>query len=133
MSIADAEIDDGKITFELKSVGDIGIIIKCQANGKMGQTTIPVSVRDDEPTSIATNGSSNKEYAVYPNPASNFINIKNAERVNIEVYSISGTKIGELSHYSYGESIYVGHLQPGIYLITINSGTEIKTLKFQKQ
>ncbi|MBN2820876.1 MAG: T9SS type A sorting domain-containing protein [Bacteroidales bacterium] len=133
MSIADAEIVDGKITFELKSVGDIGIIIKCQTNGKMGQTTIPVSVRDDEPTSIVTNSSSDKEYAIYPNPANNFINIKKAERVNIEVFNISGTKVGELNNYSYGQSIYVGHLNSGIYLITINSGTDIKTLKFQKR
>jgi hypothetical protein len=133
ISIADAEIADGKITFELKSVGDIGIVIKCQANGKMGQTTIPVSVRNDEPTSIATNNSSDKEYAVYPNPASNFINIKNAARVNIEVFNILGIKVGELSNYSYGQAIYVGHLKQGVYLITINTGTDIKTLKFQKQ
>lgn len=133
MTIADAEIVDGKITFELKSVGDIGIIIKCQTNGKMGQTTIPVSVRDDEPTSIVTNSSSDKEYPIYPNPASNFINIKNAERVNIEVFNISGIRVGELNNYSYGQSIYVGHLNSGIYLITINSGTDIKTLKFQKK
>jgi hypothetical protein len=133
ISIADAEIVNDKITFELKSAGDIGIVIKCQTNGKMGQTTIPVSVRNDDPTPIVTNSSSDKEYAVYPNPASNFINIKNAERVNIEVFNISGDKAGELSNYSYGQSIYVGHLKPGIYFITINTGTDIKTLKFYKQ
>lgn len=132
VKIADAEIVNGKIIFELKSVGDIGVVIKCQANGKMGQTTIPVSV-SNEPTSIATNSSSDKEYAIYPNPASNFINIKNAERANIEVFDISGTKVGELNDYSSGQSIYVGHLNPGIYLVTINTGTEIKTLRFQKQ
>lgn len=133
ISIADAEIFDGKITFELKSVGDIGIIIKCQANGKMGQTTIPVSVKGDETTLIATSSYSDKEYAIYPNPTINFINIKNAESVNIEVFNISGVKVGELSNYFYNQSIYVGHLKPGIYLININNGVNLKTLQFQKQ
>jgi hypothetical protein len=133
LNIADAEIADGKITFELKAVGDIGIVIKCQANGKVGQTTIPVSVQNDEAATVELSSLDNGKYTVYPNPAHNYLNIKNAERAFVEVFNISGSKVGELHNYSSGESIYIGHLQPGIYLIKINTYSDTVTLKFHKQ
>ncbi len=61
---------------------------------------------------------------LYPNPVSEYLNIKLPdtlieERVNINMYNITGQLV--VSETTDGENIYVGHLPEGIYIVTFKS------------
>ena len=131
--VVSASINERNLILKFLGVGETKIVIK--ASNEDASTLFSFNVKVNSNTSIAfdilhilTN-----EYLLYPNPANDYIKIKNVENLTIETFNSMGMKIGRLDHYYSNQSIYVGHLKPGIYFITINTGTDIKMLKFQKQ
>ena len=76
-------------------------------------------------------------FSVYPNPAKNQINIKKTnayyEGMSIEIRSISGVimKSKEFNHQN--QSIDIGDLVPGIYLLTVSSNQASQTVRIIKQ
>jgi len=73
----------------------------------------------------------NGGFAVYPNPASDFLYLHGRQELpeSAEIFSITGKKI---MHVNYPQKISVSHLAPGIYLIKIKSSHYTWTGKFQK-
>jgi hypothetical protein len=67
---------------------------------------------------------------VYPNPAKEFISIKNipGNSTKIIIYSITGSQMIQLQLYASNEMIDISHLSRGIYIIKVNN----KALKFTK-
>jgi len=67
---------------------------------------------------------------VFPNPAKEFISINNIPDgdVKIVIFSISGSKMLTLQHYTNNEMIDISHLIRGIYIIKVNN----QALKFSK-
>lgn len=66
---------------------------------------------------------------IRPNPASIEIMIPGLENAKIQIMNISGVPIREISGYE-GQSIHIGDLQPGFYLVKIKTGSGIHTAKF---
>jgi plastocyanin len=76
---------------------------------------------------------------LYPNPASNYIELKlpvNYEKVgSLKVYSIAGTLIHQKVFSGHAESLRfdLSNFKSGIYFMEINAGSKRDILKFMKQ
>ena len=75
-------------------------------------------------------------FVAYPNPASSSLNIKlgyfgvDSELV---VYSITGSEMIRTSLSSQNTSIDISKLAKGMYILSVNSGRKVETIKFIKE
>lgn len=71
------------------------------------------------------------DFNVYPNPATDAVTIEHTsiENAQYSIYSISGQEVlsGELNETALSTTIDLNELQPGMYLLKVNSGDEIYT------
>ncbi|MNT81411.1 hypothetical protein D3C72_2210050 [compost metagenome] len=75
----------------------------------------------------------NNEINVYPNPATNVLNIVAQEAVNVSIFSIEGKQLINAANTT---SVDVSRLAAGTYMAQVRSAannTLIKTVKFTKQ
>lgn len=65
----------------------------------------------------------NSEYLIFPNPATDYVNIKSAKResLNCTIYTLSGKRILNKTLNEYQEKISVRNIIPGIYILEINN------------
>ena len=81
----------------------------------------PVSVANVEKTSVN----------VYPNPASNFINVEASSNIsNVEIYTISGQKVGDFTANGTQTVISTSNLSNGMYMMRINTENGVINNKF---
>ena len=82
---------------------------------------------------LGTNEVSNAEnlISVYPNPTSDFLNIKAKDKIkNVSVYDLSGKNVRvDIS----GNTVNVKHLQSGTYMITVETANGKVSEKFIKK
>ena len=72
--------------------------------------------------------------SLYPNPASNRLNISAANTIqNAEIYNVLGKKVMSVNINKANGSIDVSNLSSGIYLIKYNVNDKVGTAKFIKQ
>ena len=89
-----------------------------------------ISVTEFKPQSSVTSVTSG-ELVVYPNPATDVINVKSDKGVaSVEVYTLSGAKVAE----SDTDAVSVASLQNGMYIYsaTFADGTKVRG-KFLKK
>jgi Secretion system C-terminal sorting domain len=79
---------------------------------------------------LGTEDATIQQIVMYPNPATDIVNIRNAENASIQVFDILGKELIQLSNISADQTIDVSNLQTGTYLVRITSGTAVKTEKF---
>lgn len=69
--------------------------------------------------------------SVYPNPANDMVNVEASSLIsNIEIFSISGQKIGEYAANGNNASINISSLSNGLYLMKINTENGVINEKF---
>ena len=72
--------------------------------------------------------------SLYPNPASNRLNISAANTIqNAEIYNVLGKKVMSVNINKANGYIDVSNLSSGIYLIKYNVNDKVGTAKFIKQ
>ena len=80
-------------------------------------------------TSIADVESNN--VSVYPNPANNVINVNSTSNIsNVEVYTITGQKVGDFTANSNSIAISTSNLTSGLYLMQIHTENGVINKKF---
>jgi thiol-disulfide isomerase/thioredoxin len=67
---------------------------------------------------------------IYPNPATNNLNIQNAENSSIKVFDLLGRIVVLENNISLNQQLDVSKLTTGTYLIKIINGNQVKTDKF---
>ena len=73
-------------------------------------------------------------FSMYPNPASNSLNISASSMIkNAVIYNILGKQVMNLSINKNSESINVSNLASGMYLIKYTTESAIGTAKFIKK
>ena len=73
-------------------------------------------------------------FSMYPNPASNRLNISAANTIqNAEIYNVLGKKVMNVTINKTSESIDISNLASGVYMIKYNIENSIGTAKFIKQ
>ncbi len=89
-------------------------------------------------TSTTTGIEENKEneISIYPNPATDQLNIITSSTngiANIKIFSISGDLITSINNYNTTEPINIESLQNGVYLLFLNNESQLnKVIKFIK-
>lgn len=73
-------------------------------------------------------------FALYPNPASTTITIESAALINrIEIFNYMGVKIIDLATNNNANTLNIGHLSAGVYVIRVSDNAEIRISKFIKE
>ena len=67
--------------------------------------------------------------AIYPNPASDILNIKNAENASITVFDITGKLLLSKNNISSNETLNVSSLTTGTYFVKVSNGKNVQTEK----
>lgn len=73
-------------------------------------------------------------FSMYPNPASNLLNISAKETIqNADVFNVLGKKVMSVNVNNTNASLDISNLASGIYLVKYNVGNTTGTAKFIKQ
>ena len=69
--------------------------------------------------------------SVYPNPANNVINVNATSNIsNVEVYTITGQKVGDFTANNTNTTISISNLTSGLYLMRIHTENGVINKKF---
>ncbi|CAN5506439.1 hypothetical protein BH10BAC1_BH10BAC1_10850 [soil metagenome] len=75
--------------------------------------------------------------SIYPNPASDFVNIKvssESKNIDVKIYDATGRLVKNIPNAKSGEStIDISDLENGLYLINLDDGNSTNTKRFVKQ
>ena len=87
---------------------------------------------DDVEISLGTNVESvENNVSIYPNPANTVVNVNaNSNINNIEIYSISGQKVGDFTADGTQATISTDNMSTGLYLMKINTENGMINKKF---
>ncbi|MBP5649964.1 MAG: choice-of-anchor J domain-containing protein [Bacteroidales bacterium] len=73
----------------------------------------------------------NNNVSVYPNPANNVINVNSTSNIsNVEIYTITGQKVGDFTANSNHTAISTSNLTNGLYLMRIHTENGVINKKF---
>ena len=86
----------------------------------------------ENPVSIVLAKQDKHQVKLYPNPASNVINIESTANFNLEVFDIYGHLMLTKMNCEKLSSIDISHLQSGVYLIRIDSKNFVETARIIK-
>jgi hypothetical protein len=91
--------------------------------------TVKVTVVPSGSTTSVNNNSDNENvFIIYPNPATDYINIQPSEGSDIQIFDMLGTVVASIHPMTSSHRMNIEHLSPGIYFIKI--GNRVK--KFVK-
>ena len=99
-----------------REVGFVSIDDRIEVTAADGVTKVTYRFSEDITVSVKRSIESATDVVIFPNPATNVLNIKGFELASVQVYSISGTMmISETA--SYSNRLNVSSLPHGIYII----------------
>lgn len=84
------------------------------------------------------NNDVNSDYKIYPNPATDFINISVPEKLvnntNVQIYDMNGKIVSSLKLSTNNQKVSITHLPQGLYTAKIDTGDgETSVIKFIKK
>lgn len=98
-------------------------------DGKSVSTTVTDQCVSFNFKNVARIGGMNTELSVYPNPATDFINVTMPEAGSVSIFSMDGRKVASQEMTAGANRMDVSSFLPGTYMLV--NGTE--TIKFVKQ
>ncbi len=121
-------------SFQYGEVEDYTVVISSANN----INPAPMAYHNDRPQEARVDGNKAGDVAfvAFPNPASQTLNIRlgyfdtNSEVV---IYSITGAQVVKTTLTSQETAINVSKLPKGMYILSINNGREVETMKFIKE
>ena len=120
----------------LGAVDSLNFSLSSSDVGSWGMNTPAYFCIDDINVSEITNIneiSYTQNIKIYPNPATNFVNIKNAENATIEIYNLQGKLISTKQTVSNIERIDLSYLQTGVYIVRVAKNNKINNFKIIKK
>lgn len=98
----------------------------------LNMTKWTVSVKLDNGTEVGSSYVNNKEFVIFPNPATDYFTTNNITRSKtLKLYNTQGTLLKQWIKPS--ENYFVGDLSTGVYMIVIETTNKKHTLKFIKK
>ena len=76
---------------------------------------------EDSCTSLSLQSQEETAIKLYPNPASAYIYIDQADNVTVRLLDITGKLVLETNNYQNNEEIFIGNLENGIYFINVET------------
>lgn len=98
-------------------------------------TSSPAKLVDLKSTGEKVPHLMDEEFAIYPNPANNTINIvlEEGEQIEAHIFNTSGQLLLNSKLEEGNKSIDISELNPGIYILSITANDETFTQKFIKR
>ena len=87
----------------------------------------------DESAVALQAGTQGDAVSVLPNPVVREITVRGAENSTVQVYDMAGRTLMTSTIEGESETLDLGGLQPGIYVVEIQTGTEVYSEKIVKQ
>lgn len=73
-------------------------------------------------------------FSIYPNPVDDILSITYSKAItSVEVMDLMGNTVIKSAVHSTGTQINMSSLIPGIYLVKVNAGDQVKIIKIMKQ
>jgi hypothetical protein len=76
---------------------------------------------EDSCTSLSLQSQEETAIKLYPNPASTYIYIDQADNATLRLLDITGKLVLETNNYQNNEGIFIGNLENGIYFINVET------------
>jgi len=129
---------DMKIRFMCDASGNADDVyidqIRISASTQTDPDTYLVVVSSDNPGFVGVEETELAEFSIYPNPASNFVNISSeAGTADVLIYNIYGKLVKQVAMHENQLQIDISDLDSGMYIINIISQEEINTEKLIKR
>lgn len=132
--------DGGKVSTDIHGGPDVGNAVAVQADGRIVLVGTTV---DDVPEflvarylgdSMGLEEADSHSIQIYPNPASNELNIKFADNKEyaVEIFDMTGRKVIS-TKAGNSSKINVANLSSGVYVIRIDHNGKVETMKFIKK
>ena len=116
------------IDFNNFALGTVALIGASSAGGiSIDETamsfnpTALVLVEDSCSSSLSLQSQEESAIKLYPNPASTYIYIDQADNVTVRLMDITGKLVLETNNYQNNEGIFIGNLENGIYFINVET------------
>ncbi len=124
-----ASIDDsGRLTGHLS--GETTISCSWKLDNSVSRT-FEVVIVEEIPSTITT--AKESVLLISPNPATEFIYLKGANNLNVELYNLIGNKVMEVNKYVDNQPLSIDHLNKGMYIIKVPGIKVSSSLKFIKK
>ncbi|PIY07626.1 MAG: hypothetical protein COZ18_16480 [Flexibacter sp. CG_4_10_14_3_um_filter_32_15] len=98
----------------------------------------PMAYHNDRPQDARVDGNKDGDVAfvAFPNPASQTLNVRLgyfSVDSEVVIYSVTGAQVVKTTLTSQETTINVSKLPKGMYILSINNGREVETMKFIKE
>ena len=71
---------------------------------------------------------------VYPNPVVDYVNINHSAKIDsVEIYNVAGQKVSSESWNAVSGTMDMRNLTPGMYIIKLNAGNTVQSVKVIKK
>lgn len=124
--VADVTLVDGVLTVKgVKDKSSTDVIVSCTQKGKISFARVPIEI--DQQKASVDNVDVDFGVSVYPNPATDRLNIRTSlEGYTADIYTSGGRLVLRQSENDGNAVIPVSHLAQGVYFLNIwNAGTNI--------
>lgn len=99
-----------------------------------GYTRRPFTPIPAEENPLYVDGFDKNSVFIYPNPATNFINIESENKISkVEIYSSLGRLVKQFANVSERQQLDISSLAKGIYMIRINAEEQNSSFKLIKE
>lgn len=119
---------------EMEEAGLEGSVEFCYTVRIVGAATDPVASNNSACITVTRGTTGINEIAegeinVFPNPASTYVTVANAENAQVSVFDMSGRMVANVESASANETINVANLAKGMYIVRIVDGQNVTTKK----
>ena len=110
-------LEDGAVYFVTQTIGE------CESEALMVETQ-----------ELGIDSFAFDSFSYYPNPVKDYLSLRNNSKIdNLEIYNLAGAKLMSQTINAVKADLNLKGLDAGIYILKINSGKEVKTVKIIKK
>lgn len=103
-------------------------------DGEVRNTVTPDMGADEFTAVLATDDITKATVKIYPNPVVDFVSIKHSSKIDaVEVYNVAGQKAGVSKWNAASGTMDMRNLAPGVYIIKVKTGNDVKAVKVIKK
>ncbi|MFB9120105.1 DUF5074 domain-containing protein [Bergeyella porcorum] len=122
-SLVQAEINEqDELVLTPIGKGIVDIVVSFNSNGQLAEKTYHIDTR-----TLHTDDIKQEQFKIYPNPATDFIQITNASNAEVEIYTLNG-KLIQKGKAVQGRLAFQG-IKTGVYLVKISTENRTFTSK----
>ena len=128
VSVDEVSVDEGRaLQFSVSGPLTLTAFLKERPEIRSRATTILEYMAPAGPVSMNTPSASPP--SIYPNPATDAFSVEGWRGGSLQLYDLSGRRVLEISRYTDGTPVQIGHLPAGLYVLRDHPAHRGKSLK----